>query len=96
MYFERLNYGAVILVFGLLSLGRGLLDVFCSNAVAESNRRRNKAVREGRLGGPPATFGEMRRPHAESPSDVRAKGKNVLWFGGALCVIGITLMLLLD
>ena len=91
-----MNYGAIILVFGLLIVGRGLLDVFCSGSVAESNRRRNKAVREGRLGGPPAAFGEMRRPHAESATKVRSQGKKVLWFGGALCVLGIALMIILD
>ena len=91
-----MNYGSIILVFGLFIVGRGLLDVFRSGAVAESNHRRNKAVREGRLGGAPATFGEMRRPHAETAKTVRSQGKNVLWFGGALCAIGIALMILLD
>ncbi len=88
-----MNYGAMILIFGLFLVGRGLLDVFRSGSVADRNRRRNKAVREGRALGVRATFYEMRNPHAETSSKVKSQGRNVLWCGGALCVIGIAVMI---
>lgn len=82
------------MVFGLLLLGRGLLDVFRSEAVAAANRRRNARVSSGATGGVPATFSEKRRPHAERPDEVKRQGKNVLWFSGALIAVGVVVMML--
>lgn len=86
--------GAIILVFGLFLLGRGLIDVLRCEAVAASNRRRNERVRSGLTGGIPATFNERRRPHAEGAAEVRRQGKNVLWFGAATIAVGIVVMTL--
>jgi hypothetical protein len=85
--------GGIILVFGVLLLGRGLIDVLFSDAVAASNRRRNDRVRSGVTGGIPATFQERRRPHAEGKAEVRRQGKNVLWFGAATILIGVAVMI---
>lgn len=86
--------GAVIFVFGMLMLGRGLIDVFRSEAVAASNRRRNALVESGRTGAIPTRFSETRRRHAESPAEVRRQGKNVLWFSAAMLVFAVLVMML--
>ena len=89
-----MNIGAIVLVFGLFLTGRGLLDMFRSGAVADSNRRRNQRVRSGRAN-IPATFREMRQPHAEDAPTVRRQGRNVLYFGLATVAVGVVLMILL-
>ncbi len=75
-------------------MGRGFIDVVWSESVADFNRRRNARVRSGKTGGIPATFEERRIPHAEKAADVRRKGKNVLWFAGALIAVGTAVMML--
>lgn len=87
-----MNIGAIVLVFGLLLTGRGLFDMFRSGAVADSNRRRNAKVRSGRSN-IPATFQEMRRPHAEDASIVRRQGHNVLYFGLVTVAVGVIVMI---
>jgi hypothetical protein len=81
--------GEIILVFGLFSLGRGLLDVFRSEAVARSNRGLNERIKSGRSGAMPG-----QRRHAEDPAEVRRQGKNVLWFSAATLVTGVVVMAL--
>ena len=81
-----LQPGATILVFGLFLLGRGLLDVFRSEAVATANRGLNaRRVRENVHSG---------RRHAESSTEVRRQGRNVLWFSAATITVGIAVMIL--
>ena len=84
--------GGIVFFFGMLILGRGLIDVMFSNAVAASNRRRNDRVRSGATGGFPSTFQDMRRPHSEGAAEVRRQGINVLWFGSATILVGIAVM----
>lgn len=81
--------GKIILVFGVFLLGRGLLDVFRCESVALQNRHLNERIKRGGSGALPG-----RRPHAESPAEVRRQGKRVLWFSAATLVTGVIVMAL--
>ena len=82
-----MNIGATVLVFGLLMLIRGLLDVFRCQAVAVANRGLNARRRSSNTGAMP------NQPlHAEDPAEVRRQGKNVLWFSAVTIAVGVVLM----
>lgn len=81
--------GGIILSFGLLFIGRGLLDVFRSTAVAEANRRRNAHIRSGRSR---ISFASANY-YAEDAAGVRIQGKRVLWFGGIVTAVGMAVLI---
>jgi hypothetical protein len=85
--------GAIIIVFGLLLVGRGLLDMLRSDKLAAANQRRRQSTGQ-RWFERPKTFEELRRPPPIHAITVNRQGRRVLWFGGATIVLGIAVLAL--
>jgi hypothetical protein len=82
------DIGAVIVVFGVLLIGRGAVDVYRNRQIADDNRHRNHRIRTGTLN-QPVPFVELRDPRPEKPWAVGTQGHRVLAFGMVVMAAGL-------
>jgi hypothetical protein len=83
-----MDIGSIIVVFGVLLIGRGAIDIYRDRRIADDNRHRNHRIRTGTLN-QPVPFVELRDPRPEKPWAVRRQGHRVVAFGMVVMATGL-------